>query len=148
MHGRQTTFGDEMMRDDSQLMKAMIWLQETLADGPVSAVKVKSAAAKAGFSQMTVRRAGERLAVVAQKQGFGKTGRWYWRLPKGAQDEGLRGSNIDGIDDGLASLALDLELEMDDEARRLGETLEAELSDLRLTEEDMTFLDEQARRRR
>jgi hypothetical protein len=135
------------MRDDSQLMRATIWLSEKLAGGPRPAAEIAGEAARAGHSAATLRRAKERLAVVAQKQGFGVSGEWFWQLPRaeGVHDECLRGSDIDGD---LGDLSFDLGLEMDDEMRRLGETLETELSGLCLTEGDMAFLDEQARRRR
>jgi hypothetical protein len=38
------------MRDDSRLMRAMVWLQETLADGAVPAAETAEEAARAGHS--------------------------------------------------------------------------------------------------
>jgi hypothetical protein len=132
---------------DSQLMKAMIWLQEALADKPRPASEIKDAAIRAGHSAATLRRARERLGIVVSRQGFGQDGRWCWRLPdaKDAHDGRLTCSEIDDFDDDLAGLSLDLGQGMDAETWA---ALGAELSGMCLTEGDLIFLDEQARRRR
>jgi hypothetical protein len=130
-----------MMRDDSQLMKAMIWLQETLADKPLPAVKVKSVAAKAGFSPMTVRRAREHLGIVVVREGFGPGGRWLWRAPSAndVQTGHLTCSENNAFDDGLAALlSLDLEPALDAETWA---ALDAELQNLHLDAEDYALMD-------
>ena len=60
-------------------------LTDLLADGPVPAKKVKAAAKAAEVSEITLRRAKDRLGVVAKKTGKpGETDQaWTWSLPEG-----------------------------------------------------------------
>lgn len=62
------------------------WLSELLADGPVKATEVFSAADAAGYSKDQAKRAKKRLGIEAVKNGDGP---WTWRLhTKGADDQG------------------------------------------------------------
>jgi hypothetical protein len=56
------------------------WLEEALAEGPVSAVDVKAAARKAGISPRTLDRVKAGLRVQSQRRGFGCQAVYYWTL--------------------------------------------------------------------
>ena len=76
---------DDAMRADAGeamglLEDAQCFLQEVLADGPVSAKDVYSQAGDAGHARRTIRRAQEALAIKPRKVG-GKDGKWVWGLP-------------------------------------------------------------------
>lgn len=53
-----------------------------LADGAVPPGDVKALAGKTGFSWATVRRAKDKIGIVARKLGM--RGGWVWQLPEGA----------------------------------------------------------------
>lgn len=57
-------------------------LRDMLADGPVAMKDIQAEAREAGFAWATVRRAKDRLGVVAERKshGFGGKGEWLWRL--------------------------------------------------------------------
>jgi hypothetical protein len=65
----------------SELSEAAYVLYSLLADGPLLAVEVKSAAKDAGISDRTLRRAKELLQVASLRKGFGPESRFYWKLP-------------------------------------------------------------------
>jgi hypothetical protein len=74
------------------LDSARHWLAELLSAGPVASSEVKEAAAQAGHTWGTVRRAAAALNVETDKRGS----RWQWRLPSpapGAQVEGAQGAH-------------------------------------------------------
>jgi AAA domain len=56
------------------------WLRELLADGPIKATEVYSAADAAGLSKDKAKRAKKRIRAVAGKVGM--DGPWYWALPE------------------------------------------------------------------
>ncbi len=62
------------------LTDAADWLQETLADGPVSATEVFKQAEAEGISAGTLRRAKKGLGIETTKGGMGEG--WTWKLPK------------------------------------------------------------------
>lgn len=66
----------------SERTEAAEWLREVLADGAVPVGDVKALAGKAGFSWATVRRAKDKIGIVARKLGM--RGGWVWQLPEGA----------------------------------------------------------------
>jgi RecA-family ATPase len=69
-------------QDRQERLEAGAWLRQALADGPVESTQLQTEAAEtAGISTRTLFRAKERLKVDAFKQGYGKDGKWYWRLP-------------------------------------------------------------------
>lgn len=68
-------------RPDEKRQEAIDFLEEMLSDGPVPAQEVKDRADEEGIMTMTLRRAKEELDVEKEKEGFGSTGRWVWRLP-------------------------------------------------------------------
>ncbi len=83
------------------LADAVDFLRDLLADGPVPAKALKADADGAGHNWATVRRAQKVLSVESYREGFGKAGAWFWRLPpsqrcsesvKGAQQKTV--SNI------------------------------------------------------
>lgn len=55
------------------------WLQEVLADGPLSAKQVRSQSEQAGYSWATIRRAKDTLGIKPEKTRF--DGGWEWDLP-------------------------------------------------------------------
>jgi hypothetical protein len=67
----------------TKLEEAVEWLQEQLNDGPVLSKELESEAKAADILPGTLRRAGEALGVVKQKQG-GRGG-WTWSLPRDTQ---------------------------------------------------------------
>jgi hypothetical protein len=78
----------------SKLAGAEAFLRDLLAAGPVPVKQIDGAALKAGHSQATVRRAKEKLKIVAEKEHF--TRGWAWSLPgtmrkmvEGAQDSSV-----------------------------------------------------------
>jgi hypothetical protein len=79
-------------------------LRDILAGGPVAMKDIQAEAREAGLSWATVRRAKDRLGVIAERDGFGSEGKWLWRLPdppstkgahslKGAQNMSTFGEN-------------------------------------------------------
>jgi putative DNA primase/helicase len=56
-------------------------LRDILAGGPVAMKDIQAEAREAGLSWATVRRAKDRLGVIAERDGFGSEGKWLWRLP-------------------------------------------------------------------
>jgi hypothetical protein len=72
----------------SQTEMACEVLREVLADGPVEAKQARRETEDgAGVSPRTVDIAKARLGVVAQREGFGRGGRWLWSLPHRTQAE-------------------------------------------------------------
>jgi putative DNA primase/helicase len=68
----------EDREDQSARREAEAWLTELLAEGAVPAQKIKTEAKEAGISWITVGRAKESLAVLAEKSSY-RAG-WEWRL--------------------------------------------------------------------
>jgi hypothetical protein len=71
--------------------EVIIWLRQALTKGPVESSRIKVMAADAGFSPKTVRRARERLGVVATRHGRRAATRSIWALPAHAKTEPARG---------------------------------------------------------
>lgn len=67
----------------SAMAEAEAFLLDMLLDGAAPANKVKSAAAAAGHSWATIRRAKDRLGVTPRKGSM--DGGWEWHLPEDAQ---------------------------------------------------------------
>lgn len=76
----------ELDRPDKELDKAIGFLQELLANGPVPKSTVDAEARGAGYSAATIKRAKATLGVHAKKDGM--EGGWLWYLPEGAQPQG------------------------------------------------------------
>jgi putative DNA primase/helicase len=68
----------DMQQDQSEGREAKEWLRDFLADGPVAVKKIQQQAKAAGLTWIAVRRAKEKLPVVAGKVGY--QGKWEWRL--------------------------------------------------------------------
>ena len=65
-------------------LEAMEWLREQLANGPVAQRKIKTDAAREGFSWATLRRAKDVLGIVTGKNGYQGPSQWSLNS-KGAQ---------------------------------------------------------------
>jgi hypothetical protein len=63
------------------LAEAVDFLREELASGPVQSNVVKLNAEALGIAWATIRRAKTVLRVKAEREGFGRGGKWCWRLP-------------------------------------------------------------------
>jgi putative DNA primase/helicase len=66
--------------DWTELGRAVQWLGELLAAGPLPARDVKRQASDCGFSLATLRRAMRALGIKPAKAGFEKGGQWMWGL--------------------------------------------------------------------
>lgn len=66
--------------------EAVEFLRDYLASSPVSSADVFDAADSNGFSKRTIRRAKQKLDIVAEKTDFG--GGWQWSLSDHAEDAG------------------------------------------------------------
>lgn len=71
--------------DAGAVNEAVQFLHDLLTEGPLPSNDVKDAAAAAGFSWATLRRAKENAGVVARKDSF--SGGWIWALSEDAQHE-------------------------------------------------------------
>jgi excisionase family DNA binding protein len=62
-------------------------LRNALATGPVAMKDIQAEAKEAGLSWATVRRAKERLGIVAERESHGRDGdrRWMWAMPRSAR---------------------------------------------------------------
>jgi putative DNA primase/helicase len=72
------------------MKEAMEFLRDELAAGPQSAQAIKKAAASAGVSWATIRRAKDELKIRSVKGGL-QDG-WLWELPK-VLNEGGQGAH-------------------------------------------------------
>jgi hypothetical protein len=70
---------------------AAAFLRQNLAAGPQRSEEIKAKADAAGISAITLRRARERLGVVAYK-GSGFATPWYWKLPDPSSTASLASS--------------------------------------------------------
>jgi len=88
---------------NSSLAEAKDFLLTELADGPVSAKKIKAAAEQAGHSEATIRRAKDALGIKPEKLGM--AGGWRWVLPpkmlNSAEDAQHKEMNAFGEDERL-----------------------------------------------
>ena len=86
--------------DRTERDEAVDFLLDLLADGPVSAVKVKSAARAADITERTLKRAKKQLKVESRKGGFDAG--WVWSLPEGGHDDpkGSTPQTLDPFADG------------------------------------------------
>lgn len=86
----------------SELNEAVYVLYSLLGDGPVLASVAKSAAAEAGISDRTLRRAKALLRVNSQRKGFGPGSRFFWEMPpKSEIVQRLRERDLDALADCL-----------------------------------------------
>jgi len=69
----------EPPKQETQLDRGIELLRAALARGPVQSTDLEEEAHGAGLSWDTVKRAKEKLCVVARRDG--KTGKWTWALP-------------------------------------------------------------------
>lgn len=84
-----TSVGDVINRTerdgDSDTAEVDAWLSELLANGPVKATDVYSAADAAGHSKDQAKRAKKRLGIIADRPA--NPGPWFWSLPKAGSSE-------------------------------------------------------------
>jgi putative DNA primase/helicase len=59
------------------------FLRDALADGAIAVKDLQADAKQAGLSWATIRRAKERLGIVAERKSYGRDGggRWTWTMP-------------------------------------------------------------------
>lgn len=65
----------------SALEDAKRFLYDLLANGPVSSKEVAANAKEAGHASPTIKRAKHALGAEAYREGYGKDGAWWLRLP-------------------------------------------------------------------
>jgi hypothetical protein len=58
------------------------WLAQRLRDGPAAVRELVREADAEGIRPRTLRRAKQRLRVLAVREGYGNWGRWTWTLPE------------------------------------------------------------------
>ncbi|WP_437202243.1 AAA family ATPase [Planctomicrobium sp. SH664] len=63
------------------LTEAAEWLRGQLTAGPRPAQELIDGAKGDGIKEATLRRAKEKLNVLATREGFGEAGKWVWMLP-------------------------------------------------------------------
>ena len=71
----------------SALDRAVVFLEDFLLNGPVSAEEVKARAQDAEITERTLERAKKAVGVKVHKEGFGSEGQWLWSLES---DEGCQ----------------------------------------------------------
>lgn len=67
--------------DRQEHREADAWLREALTDGPMLSRDIKRDAEQAGIARRTLFRAKHRLGIEADRVGYGRDGKWFWRLP-------------------------------------------------------------------
>ena len=74
---------EEAGNGPSAVEAAKGFLREILATGPVPQTEIEKDAEGAGLAWATVRRAKERLSIVAERQSHGRggVGQWVWAMP-------------------------------------------------------------------
>ena len=105
--------------DRQERREAESWLREALADGPVLARDIQRHSSQAGIASRTLWRAKKVLNIEADRYGYGREGKWFWRLgaPKQAP--------MTATDDGVAAYERDPENDSDS----VGPTPKAATSD-------------------
>lgn len=71
----------ERSEEISALSQGIIWIKEALEDAPLPANDIYRMAKENRISESTLRRAKEKLKVKSYKEGMGKKGKWFWKLP-------------------------------------------------------------------
>ena len=72
--------------DQTERRRAVEWLREVLAGGPLDAVDVQRLAKGEEISEITLKRAKKDVSVVSERVGgLGADGHWRWSLPKGSE---------------------------------------------------------------
>jgi putative DNA primase/helicase len=83
--GEVNVSADEALEEDREnnepRQQETIWLADLLKDGPIITSEMQTEARSAGFSWSTIRRVANDLGVESFKSGFGRSGKWSWRLP-------------------------------------------------------------------
>lgn len=69
------------------LTEAQQFLEATLDNGPQPSEEIQKEARKVGIADTTLRRARAKLGIKPNKEGFGKDGRWWWRMPDQASSD-------------------------------------------------------------
>jgi hypothetical protein len=114
------------------LGKAVEWLKEALAGGPVAQTDLEKQAADAGITVGTLKRAKTELGVVSRKdKSFGEGSRWLWSLPC-PSDESRDAAEPSEAAQGSE----EAQPRPFDDLRPLGETDDAELGEFELPDDD------------
>jgi putative DNA primase/helicase len=71
----------QALKGPSELDRAIAFLRELLAGGPVAEAACAEAADEADISTATLKRAKRKLGVVSAKEHGVPDGPWHWRLP-------------------------------------------------------------------
>jgi RecA-family ATPase len=74
---------DEKADTRLALDEAAAFLEQTLRGGRRLASEVLAEAEQLHIAEKTLRRAAKQIGVIAQREGFGEAGRWYWAAPAG-----------------------------------------------------------------
>jgi hypothetical protein len=82
--------------NDPQKTEAKELLERLLSGGAVASDEILSAGREQGLSEKTIRRAKAELKIEADRSGFGRGARWYWRLP-GSSDAPEVEQNINDL---------------------------------------------------
>ena len=80
----------------SAMSRAVAFLEDCLANGPVPAEEVKTKAQEAGIAERTLERAKKAVGVKVQKEGFGAESEWLWSL----ESDEERQSDLAAFEDG------------------------------------------------
>ena len=84
---------DQLLANDnesgSERAKAVDWLVEYLALGPMPVAEIKSAAEAHCISWRSIERAKRVAGVISQREGYGKAGRFTWKLPDVAANDSI-----------------------------------------------------------
>jgi RecA-family ATPase len=66
---------------DTEVNRAMTFLRDTLAGGPMASHEIMSRADGEGISESTLRRAKKQAGILAGRAGFGRGSVCHWKLP-------------------------------------------------------------------
>lgn len=72
---------DDALDQDDTTREVQDWLRIVLQDGPANTNDIQREARECGHAWRTVQRAKDKLGIIAERKGFGRGGRWIWRLP-------------------------------------------------------------------
>ncbi len=74
--------------DRAESNAAADWLLSLLACGPLPVGEIRDAARADCHRWRTVERAKKTLGIVSQREGYGSSGRFVWKLPEGEEEGG------------------------------------------------------------
>jgi hypothetical protein len=89
---------DEKADTRLALDEAAAFLEQVLRGGRRLASEVLAEAEQLHIAEKTLRRAAKQTGVIAQREGFGEAGRWYWTAPAGDTPPAAQPMAIYGAD--------------------------------------------------